>query len=168
MNGRKSGGGGRGTCLPHDLEGGGHNIKCPPPPPPPHDFGVGWLLNLNEDPCYIHALRRCGPFFFFFFFACQRGLWCTMGTHVSGKLSKKCWGRKKVSESPPPPPPSPSPRSSAFSGLARLWRLAAFFFLSFFLVREVRTKEKVNLICKADLSDGLNLVNLKVNVLFWS
>ena len=47
---RKSGGGGGGgDTSPHDLEGGGHNIKCPPPPmyfgDPKEDlFGVACLL----------------------------------------------------------------------------------------------------------------------------
>ena len=43
---------------PHDFEGGGHNIKCPPP----HVFGVVRLF-IEMRTLFIIVSRRC--FFFF-------------------------------------------------------------------------------------------------------
>ena len=99
------GGGGTGNMSPHYFEGGGHNIKCLSPPPPPPLF-LGWMIiNWNEDPFYMFS--DVVDFFFSFFFACQKGLWCTMGTPT---LCLENWAKmlsrkKSVGVSPPPPPP---------------------------------------------------------------
>ena len=92
--GANPGGGNRGTCFPppHFFEGGGHNQMSPPPPP----LFLGWMIiNWNEDPFYMFS-----DVMNLFFFACQKGLWCRMGTpilcldnwakNVESK-KKKCW-----------------------------------------------------------------------------
>ena len=114
MGGNLGGGGGR-APLP-DLEDGGHNIECPP------RFWGCMIIHWNEDPFVMRAAdQRCGFFFFFFFLLVREvgdvqwvPLLCVWKIDQKILRSEK----KKVSE-------SPHPRSSAFSGLARISRLAA-------------------------------------------
>ena len=59
---RGGGGGGQGDVSPHVLEGGGHNIKCPPPP----RFWGWMIIHLYNDPFYM-VCDVVDPFSFLFF-----------------------------------------------------------------------------------------------------
>ena len=82
-------GGGGGDASPHDFEGGGHNIKCPPPP---HVFVVGRF--------FVEKLGFLTKFVYLFFFLLVRMSESDRRVLLSTQMAL----RKKVSESPPPPP----------------------------------------------------------------
>ena len=105
-HGRKSRGGG-GDASPHDFEGGGHNIKCPPPP---HVFVVGRFFFFSRKNRIFNKI--CLPFFFFF--ACEN-----VGVGPTGTpnlLLKNCQRRWRCGfRFPPPPPPHYPLRISALA-----------------------------------------------------
>ena len=110
FHGQKSRGMGD-TPPPHDLEGGGHNIKCPPPPP---RFWGCMIIHWNEDPFVMRGALRRGAL------SClsERLVMYNGDPYsVSGKLTQEILRSGKSVGVPPPPPPPP--------GLARLSRLAA-------------------------------------------
>ena len=101
-HGRKSGGGGggQGDMSPPPrtiLKVRGQHIKCPP------RFWGWMIINWNEDPFFMWALRRCGLFFFFLLVieVCDVRwvpLLCVWKIEPNILRLEKCW-------SPPPPPP---------------------------------------------------------------
>ena len=110
--GTNRGGGGQGdNHVPHDLEDGGHSIKCPPPPPPPRFWG--WMIINWKHTSYILS----GVVDLFFWWLVREvcdvrwvPLLCVWKIEQNMLRSGK-----RVSDSPPPPPPTPPPpRSSAF------------------------------------------------------
>ena len=128
--GGQGGGGVQGDVCPHDLEGGGHNIKCPPPP---HGLGVVWSWLFIQMrtllSCELSGAVSPPPFF-----CCLSERLVMYDGHpvlysVSGKLTPQNLRSENKCRCPSPPPPTPPPPLppliNFFSGLARLSKLAA-------------------------------------------